>query len=130
MALTRYYIELDDNRVIRATHIVQYMKDEARADEVEAEDFGNCIRTDEDKTLFLNWQYTEDERYIHTDESAKAERNKRLTEEVDPIVCNTLRWNELSSEKQAEWTAYRQNLLDMTSTSAYPGGYTWPTKPE
>ena len=71
-------------------------------------------------------------------------RNELLQTEVDPLVTNPLRWNDLSAEKQQEWKDYRQALLDLPAT--YPNAYqtfdtstnlemkwvnlTLPTKPE
>ena len=48
-------------------------------------------------------------------------RDQILTNEVDPIVSNPLRWASLTEAKQQEWTDYRQALLDLPSTqsSAY-----------
>jgi hypothetical protein len=54
----------------------------------------------------------------------RARRNSKLSSEVDPLVTNPLRWNELSPEKQQEWTEYRQALLDITTTSPTPS-YLW-----
>ena len=49
---------------------------------------------------------------------------------VDPI--NAVRWAAMTAEKQAEWTAYRQALLDITVSSDpdFPFKVTWPNKPE
>ena len=72
----------------------------------------------------------------------RQERDNKLTDVVDPIVSNPLRWASFSSEKQTEWANYRQALLDMpaTQTSAYMTFNTttekmdwvnlnWPTQP-
>ncbi len=50
-------------------------------------------------------------------EGIRAIRDELLTKEVDPIVTNPLRWNSLTTEKQQEWTNYRQNLLDFPDTT-------------
>lgn len=60
----------------------------------------------------------------------RAERDRRLVTEVDPIVSNNLRWADMTVEKQAEWAAYRTALLDITDQSGFPTDITWPTKPE
>ena len=60
----------------------------------------------------------------------RAERNNLLVTVVDPIVSNNLRWAEMTTEKQAEWSAYRTSLLDITDQSGFPTDITWPTKPE
>ena len=59
----------------------------------------------------------------------RAERDQRLVEEVDPIVTNPLRWAELTDAKQAEWTQYRTDLLNLPAQSGFPNTVTWPTKP-
>jgi len=66
-------------------------------------------------------------------ERIKAERERRdriLVEEVDPIVSNALRWDDMTDAKQTEWTNYRQALLDIAQQEGYPNNITWPTKPE
>jgi hypothetical protein len=57
-------------------------------------------------------------------------RDIKLSREVDPVVTNPLRWNALTSEKQAEWQAYRILLLDTPQQDGFPEDITWPTKPE
>ena len=59
----------------------------------------------------------------------RSERDQKLAEEVDPIVSNNLRWNELTDAKQAEWTQYRTDLLNVPQQSGFPHNITWPTKP-
>ena len=61
--------------------------------------------------------------------SVRAERNKRLVTEVDPIVSNVLRWADLTAAKQAEWTQYRTDLLNVPDQAGFPTDITWPTKP-
>ena len=60
----------------------------------------------------------------------RAERDQKLAEEVDPLVTNPLRWGDLTESKQAEWTQYRTNLLNLPEQSGFPNDITWPTKPE
>lgn len=60
----------------------------------------------------------------------RAERDNLLATVVDPIVSNNLRWAEMTTEKQAEWAAYRTALLDITDQAGFPHDITWPTKPE
>ena len=61
--------------------------------------------------------------------AVRQERDYRLQTEVDPIVTNPLRWAELTVEKQAEWTQYRRDLLDITEQAGFPHEVMWPTKP-
>ena len=59
----------------------------------------------------------------------RAERDDKLVNEVDPLVTNPLRWAELTDAKQAEWTQYRTDLLNLPDQSGFPNTVTWPTKP-
>ena len=43
----------------------------------------------------------------------RMERNRILKQEVDPIISNAIRWSEMTSEKQTEWTTYRTALLNL-----------------
>jgi hypothetical protein len=60
----------------------------------------------------------------------REERDLLLSERVDPLVTNPLRWNALTDAKQAEWTQYRTDLLNIPDQSGFPNTVTWPTKPE
>jgi len=59
----------------------------------------------------------------------RAQRDQKLVQEVDPIVTNPLRWAELTEAKQAEWTQYRTDLLNLPAQAGFPNTITWPTKP-
>lgn len=59
----------------------------------------------------------------------RQQRNNILTIVVDPMVSNPLRWASLSSTKQAEWTKYRTDLLNVPQQSGFPNSVTWPTEP-
>jgi hypothetical protein len=61
--------------------------------------------------------------------SLRSKRNQKLVNEVDPLVTNPLRWAELTDAKQAEWTQYRTDLLNLPDQSGFPNSVTWPTKP-
>jgi hypothetical protein len=61
---------------------------------------------------------------------AREKRDALLLSNVDPIVSNTLRLNDMSEDKRTEWTSYRQALLDIPEQSGFPNDITWPTKPE
>ena len=61
---------------------------------------------------------------------ARAKRDKLLVDELDPIVTNPLRWAELTTEKQNEWTSYRTSLLNVPQQSDFPQTISWPSKPE
>ena len=59
----------------------------------------------------------------------RGQRDQRLAGEVDPLVTNPLRWAELTDAKQAEWTQYRTDLLNLPAQAGFPNTVTWPTKP-
>lgn len=59
----------------------------------------------------------------------RSQRDQKLVEELDPIVTNPLRWAELTSDKQTEWTQYRTDLLNVPQQSGFPTNVTWPDKP-
>ena len=59
----------------------------------------------------------------------REERDRRLVSEVDPVVSNPLRWADLSSQEQADVSAYRLALLDVPSQSGFPSTVSWPTPP-
>lgn len=48
---------------------------------------------------------------------------------MDVVVGNNLRWGDMSEEKQAEWSVYRQALLDVPQQSGFPLDVVWPEKP-
>ena len=72
---------------------------------------------------------TQAELDAETAASVRADRDNRLVTEVDPIVSNALRWADLTAAKQAEWTQYRADLLNVPAQSGFPNTITWPTKP-
>ena len=60
----------------------------------------------------------------------RSKRDNILTTVVDPLVSNNLRWADLTSDKQAEWSAYRTDLLNVPQQAGFPQTVTWPTEPE
>ena len=61
---------------------------------------------------------------------SRYQRDQRLENEVDPIVTNPLRWADLTTEKQNEWSQYRTDLLNVPQQAGFPNTINWPTKPE
>jgi hypothetical protein len=59
--------------------------------------------------------------------AALAERERRLTQEIDAI--NAIRWEEMDNTEKKAWKDYRKDLLDITKQSEYPMSIDWPTKP-
>lgn len=62
--------------------------------------------------------------------NVRSEREYIFHTIVDPLVSNPLRWADLSSDKQAEWSQYRADLLNVPQQAGFPDTITWPTKPE
>tara|TARA_B110000902_G_scaffold160421_1_gene183664 strand:+ start:301 stop:708 length:408 start_codon:yes stop_codon:yes gene_type:complete len=62
-------------------------------------------------------------------DEARAGRDNILTTVVDPLVSNPFRWADLTSDKQAEWSQYRTDLLSVPQQAGFPNNITWPTKP-
>ena len=62
-------------------------------------------------------------------DAIRAERDMKLTTEVDPIAGNALRWAALTAEQQQSWADYRQSLLDISQQSGFPYEVLWPVKP-
>ena len=60
----------------------------------------------------------------------RAKRDDLLESEVDPMVTNQLRWNDLTTEQQNAWTQYRTDLLNVPQQSGFPNTINWPTKPK
>lgn len=60
----------------------------------------------------------------------RGERNFLLSEHVDPIVSNPLRWADMSENDQIAWTQYRQDLLDVSNQSGFPHDVNWPNMPD
>ena len=50
----------------------------------------------------------------------RAARDQKLRSQVDPIVSNPLRWNDMTEIQQQAWTDYRRALLDMPNDPAFP----------
>jgi len=61
--------------------------------------------------------------------AVRAERDLKLSKEVDPISGNILRWEELSTEAKSSISAYRLALLDVPQQDGFPNEVVWPTKP-
>jgi hypothetical protein len=94
---------------------------------------GSSILSSDVNNFQVNWAtVSAKSTQIENDRPAKtvrAERDNRLVTEVDPIVSNALRWADLTAAKQAEWTQYRTDLLNVPDQAGFPTDITWPTKP-
>ncbi len=60
----------------------------------------------------------------------RGERDFILATVVDPLVSNPLRWNDLTSSTQSEWSTYRSDLLSIPQQDGFPNSVVWPTQPE
>ena len=61
--------------------------------------------------------------------NVRGERDFLLSENVDPIVSNSLRWADMSVTAQNAWVQYRQDLLNISEQSGFPHNVVWPTNP-
>ena len=61
-------------------------------------------------------------------DEVRSDRDYRILT-VDQVVSNPLRWADLTSDKQAEWSQYRTDLLAVPQQAGFPNNITWPTKP-
>ena len=82
----------------------------------------------------LQWEwdgtsFNEPDYNAAAEEGVRLQRDMLLSSEVDPIVCNPLRWADLTTAQQNAWTQYRTDLLNITDQSGFPDNVTWPTKP-
>ena len=72
---------------------------------------------------------TQAELDAETSAQVRGERDNILTTVVDPMVSNPLRWADLTSDKQAEWSQYRTDLLAVPQQAGFPNNITWPQEP-
>ena len=72
---------------------------------------------------------TQAELDAETAAQVRGERDNILTTVVDPLVSNPLRWADLTSDKQAEWSQYRTDLLAVPQQAGFPNNITWPQEP-
>ena len=73
---------------------------------------------------------TQAELDAETAAQVRSERDNILATVVDPLVSNPLRWSDLTSDKQAEWSQYRIDLLAVPQQAGFPNTITWPTLEE
>ena len=59
----------------------------------------------------------------------RGERDFILSTVVDPMVSNPLRWSDLTTDKQDEWSTYRTDLLGIPQQEGFPNTVVWPTEP-
>lgn len=59
----------------------------------------------------------------------RAQRNRILSDTVDPIVSNPLRWADMTPATQQVWADYRRALLDVPQQAGFPNNVIWPTQP-
>ena len=81
---------------------------------------------------YLNnmWVLNKDRQYEGLSQEIRDERDSILIRVVDRIISNPLRWNDMTTEKQNEWAAYRTALLNITDQEEFPYNVVWPTQPE
>jgi len=118
------------HEAIRQVHSNAVTIDGDSFDDVQVwDDDGNTVTINNDAvTVVINQMIADNPMKI-----LRAERDRLLVEEVDPIVSNNLRWADMTSEKQTEWSNYRRALLDLpanqTPVDDSLSNITFPTKP-
>ncbi|MDD2819615.1 MAG: phage tail assembly chaperone [Candidatus Nanopelagicales bacterium] len=96
---------------------------------------GRCIiklgipQVNPDGTLTRTYEFVEATQAQLNQASGRnrAKRDALLRTYVDSI--NAIRWSSMSAEKQTEWGAYRQALLDLPDQPGFPMNVSWPVKP-
>lgn len=72
---------------------------------------------------------TEEVRYERHAGFVRMMRDSLLQQHVDPIASNALRWQELSDDRKAALSAYRNSLLDVPEQVGFPYTILWPDVP-
>lgn len=80
--------------------------------------------------LVDTWVENLDKKFEIFSNNIRAERDQKLTKEVDVIAGNALRWSSLSPEQQKEWSDYREALLNVPQQEGFPYSVVWPNKPQ
>ena len=73
------------------------------------------------------WVENENVKYHYFADIVRAERNEKLAKEVDPLVTNPLRWNDLTESQKTNISEYRRQLLDISNQPGFPYNVAWPT---
>ena len=58
---------------------------------------------------------------------ARDERDRLLRNLSDPVMTNSLRFDDLTDSKKSEWTQYRLDLLNVPQQEDFPNTINWPT---
>lgn len=125
--MERHFISVDENNIVTLARTMFYF---AEPTQEELDEDATYISVSDWPEQYLDMKYiSETQQFVHSEVTARKLRDEKLTE-VDLVAGNILRWNALTESKQNEWSAYRQNLLDVPSQSSFPENVTWPTKPE
>ncbi len=72
---------------------------------------------------------TQEELDLKAAKMVRDERSRLLRSEVDPVVSNSLRWADMTTDKQNAWAQYRTDLLNVPQQSGFPHNITWPDIP-
>jgi hypothetical protein len=72
---------------------------------------------------------TQDELDAKEAENVRALRDYRLSQEVDSLVLNSLRWSDLTDGQRTAWAQYRTDLLNVPQQHGFPHNVIWPTRP-
>jgi len=81
----------------------------------------------DDKEPFVG--QTEEQIREELEANVRIQRNFLLAE-MDQVISNQIRFDAMPTEKQNQWTTYRQALLDVPQQSGFPETVNWPDKPD
>lgn len=59
----------------------------------------------------------------------RKQRDALLSKNVDPIVSNPLRWNDVQENERVALINYRKALLEITDQKGFPNNVVWPVCP-
>lgn len=65
------------------------------------------------------------------EQAANIMRGQRdlLLSQLDLILSNPLRWNEMTQDQKNAWSQYRTDLLNVPQQVGFPHDINWPTSP-
>ena len=87
---------------------------------------GQEVKTGTDDELLAAGRITEAEHTERLAAKVRAERDSILRQEIDPVVTNPLRWDNMSDAEKQVYADKRQALLDVPGQKGFPHKVEWP----
>lgn len=127
------YVCLEDDRVVSILEYEPNVPDSIKVVKITKREHEDIFSL----THFFNPETNSVEKIVLTQEQLDAQaassnrslRDSKLSNEVDPLVTNPLRWADLSQENKDAVAIYRRALLDITTHVNWPNlkPEDWPT---